>query len=697
MSYPGNPELSPQAQERVMRAFKQVVGKLQKGNHDEALIGLEFVLRLDPAYAPAKNLHQQMSSGSSEINLNDIVSQLQAPTTQAINSLVIEAMEDFNNRDFEAAREKVEQVILDLPGHEEARDLLRQIEEATKGDKQVALFLSQARDALNSGNSQEAANFVMMAQALDPHHRDIAPTIAEIKNSGDMSISQAGFSVTQEAEADGLFTAEVDAGLAFDAASEASDLFADATLPADPAPGDPVISEPTTESELSTEEVLPEPGTYYEDQDDDVSDLFETGPTTFDVGPVDDVADLDDETAIIQTLLAKGGAAAAEDQYPAAIDAWSRILLVDHNHEEARDRIEHIRHAKEELDRRIEPMLSDAEAAFASGELTLASDFVDRALSVFPKHVEATRLKEKIHLAPQPAIESEMPDLEDDLFTDAFPEAPDFSAVLDRDAKAPEGEWRTPEKQKRRFGWQAWALLGTVGVLIVVGALWLGGVFVPEDRTPQRMEVVSRVLAEAEELFNNKQVQEAILYLEQNSADDEYQVRIDARLKKYREAIATPVPTPIPEGLAESRSLLEEGRWLAAYERCMNELAIHPKDPGLEAVRAAILEVEPEAASLDNAMKSGNYPVAIGISKDLMEKWPVDQDLQALYHRSLFNAAVAELQAINLARAEAYLSEFDAVQPDDPEVRRILAFIETYKNRPRDMQLQIFVGNIVLR
>ena len=62
MAYPGNPELSPQAQDRVTTAFKQVVGKLQQGNREEALIGLEFVLRLDPAYSPAKNLHQQLSS-----------------------------------------------------------------------------------------------------------------------------------------------------------------------------------------------------------------------------------------------------------------------------------------------------------------------------------------------------------------------------------------------------------------------------------------------------------------------------------------------------------------------------------------------------------------------------------------------------------------------------------------------------------
>ena len=44
---------------------------------------------------------------------------------------------------------------------------------------------------------------------------------------------------------------------------------------------------------------------------------------------------------------------------PGAIDAWSRILLIDHTHEEALDRIEHIRHAKEDIDGRIEPMLAE--------------------------------------------------------------------------------------------------------------------------------------------------------------------------------------------------------------------------------------------------------------------------------------------------------------------------------------------------
>ncbi len=224
MAYPGNTELSPQAQDRVMTAFKQVVGKLQQGNREEAVIGLEFVLRLDPAYAPAKNLHQQLSSGAAEIDLSDVLSQLQAPTTETINTLLVEAVELYDERDFEGARAKVEQVLLDLPGHEEARFLLSQLEDATKGSSQVGQFLQQARDALARGDSQEAANFVMMAQALDPHHSEIAPTIAQIEQVGNVSLEQAGFAgEEQEPPAD---SGEPEIG-GFEPVVGSSDLFSE--------------------------------------------------------------------------------------------------------------------------------------------------------------------------------------------------------------------------------------------------------------------------------------------------------------------------------------------------------------------------------------------------------------------------------------------------------------------------------------
>ncbi len=710
MAYPGNTELSPQAKDRVMTAFKQVVGKLQQGNREEALIGLEFVLRLDPAYAPALNLHQQLSSGEGEIVLNEIVSQLQAPTTDTINGMLVEAVEDFNNRDLEGARSKVEQVLLDLPGHEEARNLLGQIEAAVKGESQVGQFLAQARETLARGDSGEAANFVMMAQALDPHHRDIAATIAEIEKSGDMAQSQAPLAPSTEAEEEVSFAPTDEAAPDFSTTTEDAALFS--TAPAEEAPVDAVGEPPASHPEpaIGVEEAPvtelsagdPEPVSeepYYEDATDSVADLFDAGPAALADQEVE--VDPDDTHAVIRDLLTRGGTAAAADDYAAAIDAWSRIFLIDPNHREAKDRIEHIRHAKVDLEKRIEPMLADAQASFVGGDLELARNFVDRVLALYPNNVDATRLHEALGGGSHPTAEvapaSEMPDLEDDIFSDEFAAAAEFGTKAHDAKESPEDERQTPVQPKRRLSWQLWAVIGGVGLLIVAGALWLAGVFVPEDVGEGRFEVVQQVLAEAEEMYNQKRVEEAIIYLEQNSAADDFQPRIDRRLEKYRKTVATPVATPIPEGLSISKELFADGRWMAAFERVMAELEAHPNDPGLDALRREILDAEPDAANLHSALKAGDRRAALSIAKDLLDERPGDLEVAAYYDRELFNAALAELRAFNLAGAERYLTELTARQRDDAEARRILQFANTYKGRPVDIQLKIFVGSLADR
>ena len=715
MAYPGNTELSPQAQDRVMTAFKQVVEKLQQGNREEALIGLEFVLRLDPAYAPAQNLHQQLSSGAAEIDLNAVLSQLQALTTETINTLLVEAVEMYDERNFEGARAKVEQVLLDLPGHEEARFLLSQLENATKDSSQVGQFLQQARDALARGDSQEAANFVMMAQALDPHHSEIAQTIALIEQAGNVSLEQAGFAgEEQEAPAD---SGEPDIG-GFEPAVGSSDLFSEpehggpiigvdsgasfeeATSAEDPGPGPPpqhVSAAPgpapaAPEPPASTE-------AYYEEADVAEEGLFETGPTMSAGGSEEVTVDPSDTSAVIRDLLTKGGAAAAEDDFAAAIDAWSRILLIDHTNEEALDRIEHIRHSKEEIERRIEPMLADARSSHLNGDLEVAADFVRRALELSPNNVEAIRIQEAVQRGTHPdnsefAGDGSMPELEDDLFTEDFEANADFGQAAPGPPQAAEGAWRAPVKPKRKLSWQLWAAIGGAGIVILGVAMWFGGFFAPAPEAEQRVNIVGRVLAEAAEMYNQKRVEEAILHLEQNSADDPFQTRIDRALNEYRAAIATPVPTPIPEGLTTCRELLEEGRWMAAYERVMSELRAHPNDPGLEDVRQRILEVEPVAVDLYGAVKAGNHQAAINLSKALLAKRPDDSEVDAALDRFLFNAALAELRAFNLSNAESYLTELQQRQPEDGEIPRILEFVETYKTRPIDMQLEIFIGSL---
>jgi tetratricopeptide (TPR) repeat protein len=723
MAYPGNPELSPQAQDRVMTAFKQVVGKLQQGNREEALIGLEFVLRLDPAYAPAKNLHQQLSSGAAGIDLNDVLSQLQAPTTDAINTLLVEAVEMYDERDFEGARAKVDQVLLDLPGHEEARFLLSQIEEATKGSSQVGQFLQQARNALAGGDSQEAANFVMMAQALDPHHKEIAETIALIEQGGDVSLEQAGFAKEEQGSAPPAAPEPEPEpepqGPGFEPAVDSSDLFSDTVqnappiglndapdlgeaVPADaPVPGPPPthVSGTPPDPAGSEPEAPASAGQYYEETDVTEEGLFETASTMSAPDSEELEVDPSDTNAVIRDLLMKGGTAAAEDDYAAAIDAWSRILLIDHQHEEALDRIEHIRHAKEDIERRIEPMLADARAAHLSGDLEVASDFVRRALELSPNNVDAYRLQEALQRGAHPdggevVGDSSMPDLEDDLFTDEFEATADFGEAAAVPSGTVEGEWRTPVKPKKKLPWQWWAAIGGVGLAIVGVAMWFGGVFAPAPEAEPRVNVVTRVLAEAAEMYNQKRVEEAILHLEQNSADDPFQMRIDRALDEYRAAVATPVPTRIPEGLTACRELLEEGRWMAAYERAMSELRLYPNDPGLEEIRREILEVEPAAADLYSAARSGDYRSAVDRAKALLEKRPDDSEIIAAYDRYVFNAALAELRAFNLSNAEGFLTQLQQRQPNDEEIQRILEFINTYKTQPVDMRLKIYVGNL---
>ena len=698
-----------------MTAFRQVVGKLQDGQQGEALIGLEFVLRLDPAYAPALTLHQQISSGASEIDLDEVMSQLQAPTTDVINNLLVEAVEDFNNQDFSASRKKVETVLLDLPGHQEARQLLAEIDNATKGNSQINGFLAQARDALAKGESQEAANFVMMAQALDPHHPEIAPTLAEIEQSGDMSMAQAGFSHDETAEPKDpvAFESSSDA-VDFSAASDAADLFQGADLvppPEDAEFGDgsvPDFAPNETEAPPAAAEVVsestpaPPPEGYYESGPaDDVSNLFDEGPASFAEDSAVSGDPAGDAESKIRALLAQGGAAAAEDDFAAAIDAWSKILLLEPTHEEVLDRIEHIRHAKDEVDRRIEPMLADAKEALNNGDATTAKDFVDRILALSPKHVDASRLAENTgRIAARDSGESPqaaMPELEDDLFSDEFASTTDFGSELSS-SDTLEGQWRTPVKPKRRLPWQVWAIIGTAGTLIVAFSLWVGSSFLPDEAAAeQRVDVVNRVLIEAAELYNLKKIDEAILLLEQNSADDPYQVRIDNRLSDYRKLVATPVPTPVPGGLVACREMLAEGRWMAAYERVAAELRTHPNDPALEEIRAEILSVEPEAARLNGAMATGDFRAAVAISKDLLEKRADDSEVVVVYERSLFNAAMAEMRAFNLAAADGYLTELALRQPGDEEVGRVLEFVKSYKSRPVDMQLEIFVGSIALR
>lgn len=754
-----------------MTAFKQVLTNLQAGQREEAMIGLEFVLRLDPNFAPAANLKRQLASSSNEIDLGDIIAQLQAPTTEAINGLLIEAVDDFNSREFLGAKEKVEKVLIDLPGHQEARDLRDQIDKALKIEGQVGQFLIQAREALAAGDPQEAANFVMMAQALDPHHTGIASTLKEIDDTGGLALSQEPATeqppsppgqeepparpITTEVKSEPISVAEEPAPAATDEpvadslGSPLEDAFAVEFDTQDPF-ADLIDSEP----EPATPD--PEPAPAFDGGGDDVSfppmddtaDLFtapagypDAGDPAASGGDGDDpdlaepgVVDEDSIASSIQELIENGQAALDARDQPLAISLWSRVFLLKPAHPEAGHLIERAKKSLAATEGKIETLLGKARDAYDEGEHDPARLLITKALALRPNHLEVNLLKEQLDReqgvsssqpppqeAParraedRPAEAPELPELDDDLFGDVAPEADtaaDAAADADTGAAAEDfdddlfdetddgfddfEELSLLDRLRSKISVPMLAIAG-MALVVVLAGVWLGGKFLTAEPEVDDSIAVNEVLLQADRLYKLNKVEEALHLLREFPAVGLSQQRIDMRIAKYEVSLAPPTPTPVPEDASRAQALLDQGLWWSAYKAASDGLVAYPDDSGLMEIHQLVIETEPEAPILDNALKTRDYRTAVSISEDLLLQYPGQGDLQVVLERSLFNAALAESRAYNLTGAENHLTRLLELKPEDEEAIRFLEFVQKYKVRAADMRLEIFIRSMYER
>ncbi len=743
-----------------MTAFKQVLTNLQAGQREEAMIGLEFVLRLDPKFAPAAHLKRQLASRSNEIDLGDIIAQLQAPTTEAINGLLIEAVDDFNSRDFLGAREKVEKVLIDLPGHQEARDLRDQVEKALKIEGQVGQFLIQAREALAKGDPQEAANFVMMAQALDPHHTGIASTLKEIDETGGLALSQGAAAespapsqdqtmppsrpATTETRSEPISVAdafdpgapgpvpddELDSPLedAFAVEFDTQDPFAD-LMGSEPEPAMPEHPPAPTFGDGSGDDVSFPPV-------DDTADLFSAPAGSFDTGDprgaasdgddsdLADTRDTDEDSiaSSIQELIERGQAAYDQKDQPRAISIWSRVFLLKPTHPEAGHLIERAKKSLAETENQIELLFGKARDAFDEGEHDAARLLITKALALRPNHLEVNLLKEQLdreqgvasaqpraaetparRVEDSPPAAPELPDLDDDLFGD-LPAEPDADATpedFDDDlfSEHDDGfddfeELSLVDRIRSKISARLMAI-AAVALVVVLAGVWLGGKFLTAE--PEEVDdsaAVNEVLREADRLYSEHKVEEALHLLREFPAAGLSQQRIDMRISKYEVSLAPPTPTPVPEDASRARALLDQGLWWSAYTATTDGLAAYPDDSGLMEIQQLIIESEPEAPILHNAMKNRDYRTAVSISEDLLLQYPGQGDIIVVLERSLFNAALAESRAYNLTGAENHLTRLLELKPGDEEAVRFLEFVQKYKVRAADMRLEIFIRSL---
>ncbi|MES1211061.1 MAG: hypothetical protein ABUL63_01875, partial [Acidobacteriota bacterium] len=78
MSYAGNPSLSSDIQKRVLGTFEQTLGLAAEGNRQEALLGCDFVLRMDPHFEPARRLQERLRGSTGPVAVDDLLATAEA-------------------------------------------------------------------------------------------------------------------------------------------------------------------------------------------------------------------------------------------------------------------------------------------------------------------------------------------------------------------------------------------------------------------------------------------------------------------------------------------------------------------------------------------------------------------------------------------------------------------------------------------
>src|SRR5215813_9774251 len=72
MNYSGNPSLSAEVKQRILSTFEQTLDLARGGNRQEALLGCDFVLRMDPQFEPARTLQERLRTGAGPVSVDDL-------------------------------------------------------------------------------------------------------------------------------------------------------------------------------------------------------------------------------------------------------------------------------------------------------------------------------------------------------------------------------------------------------------------------------------------------------------------------------------------------------------------------------------------------------------------------------------------------------------------------------------------------
>ncbi|MGB5816209.1 MAG: hypothetical protein WBG93_17360 [Thermoanaerobaculia bacterium] len=734
MTYAGNTSLSTEIQNRILTTFKQTMNLAGQGSRQEALLGCDFILRLDPLFEPARTLYNRLQAAEGPVATDDLQEVLESLTDQpapqaqvppatptdtttevgsptppqpqpgsqataddlfpadqgaagaalATDELRAQLTQLLEQREFQEIKKLAKEHRTEVAKEADLQAIVATVSQRLEAQPYLRSFIDSAIKALGGGNAGEARKLLEKGKNLDPTH----PEVLELEEQ--IAAAEKGATADQEVPAPPPPQAAPAAPETPTPAPEA----AGPTQP--PAAPTPEAAAPAAEAETTEEapsiDLLGDEGILGEPS-----------------------ASLDAESeARVSELLAEGQAAFDRSEYQTAIDAWSRIFLIEIDHPEANRRIEMARKLKEELERKVEEAFHEGLSHLENGALDQATASFKNVLRMQPNHLAAREYRQKIEsgevtaTAP-PAKPDEDQSPEGDFLDTGGLTSPDATIPPPRPkepgeeeaARKPVTQPKKPEKSRGR----TFALIGALVLLLVAVGGWI--LFSKRDQIfpnsgadqADGTDVAQDPISRAKKLHEVGRTSLAIVELRRLPPGHPQYAEAKALIAQW-ESIGTDQDSTGPgeEELARRELIMDQakrsaglGDNLLAWELLERAAEISSLNEEEVALQAAVREnLEVLQAEWD-LFQQGDWEYAIPSLWRIYEQHPDNRDVRRLIVDSYFNLGVRDLQRSDPSQATDKFREALKLRPDDIELKRLTAFAETYKQRPTDLLYRIFV------
>lgn len=77
-TYPGNLNLPAEVREKILSTFRHTLDLYRDGKVDDCLIGCDFILKMDPRFAPARQLQEKAKNPKAEVSIEELRAVLEA-------------------------------------------------------------------------------------------------------------------------------------------------------------------------------------------------------------------------------------------------------------------------------------------------------------------------------------------------------------------------------------------------------------------------------------------------------------------------------------------------------------------------------------------------------------------------------------------------------------------------------------------